>query len=157
LLRYLMHMNERPNPSLTSEHILHLKGEIFSRWEQLPPEHQATVTLIMLSHLVEGEYGPWTLSAMEMLWKEKSPLYSKTLPIPQISQADLAQTNLTAEEIAQLSEDDLRRITHDVSEHFANDVFWEEIEFIARLVLAERSLHPPNRSEREDADSNALT
>jgi hypothetical protein len=131
-------MNERADPPLTPEHILYLKNEIFSQWGQLPPEHQATVTLVMLRQLVEGEYGPWTLSAIELLWKEKSPLYSKTLPIPQISLADLTQTNLTAGEIAQLTEDDLRRITHDVSEHFANDLFWEEIEFIARLVLAEK-------------------
>jgi len=144
-------MNERPNPSLTPEHILHLKGEIFGQWEQLPPEHQATVTLVMLSRLVEGEYGPWMLSAIETLWKEKSPLYSKTLPIPQLSLADLTQTNLTAEEIAQLTEDDLRRITHDVSEHFANDVFWEETEFIAKLVLAEKGLRSSGPAQ-EDTD-----
>jgi hypothetical protein len=143
-------MNERPNPSLTPEHILRLKDETFSQWGQLPPEHQATMTLVMLKQLVEGEYGPWTLSAIELLWKEKSPLYSKTLPIPQISQADLTQTNLTDEEIAQLTDDDLKRITHDVSEHYANDVFWEEIEFIARLVLAEKDLAGPNGEGTQD-------
>jgi hypothetical protein len=139
-------MNERPNPSLPPEQILHLKDEIFSQWGQLPPEHQATVTLVMLKQLVEGEYGSWTLSAIELLWKEKSPLFSKSLPIPLISLADLTQTNLTTEEIAQLTEDDLRRITHDVSAHFANDVFWEEIEFIARLVLAEKGLRSSGRN-----------
>ena len=36
------------------------------------------------------------------------------------------------------------------SEHFANDVFWEEIEFIARLVLAEKGLHLPDRPLGDD-------
>ncbi len=96
------------------------------------------MALVLLTRLLEGEYGPWTLAAIETLWKEKSPLYSKTLPIPQISHDDLKQTNLTSEEIAQLTEEDLRHITHEVSEHFANNAFWEEIEFIAHVVLAEK-------------------
>lgn len=140
-------MSERPTTQPTPERLRQLKDGILENWQGLPPEHQATMTLVLLRRLVEGEYGPWTLSAIEMLWKEKSPLYSKSLPIPQLSYADLTHTNLTEEEIARLTEGDLRHITHEIAEHYANDVFWEELEFVARLVLAERGLGLPKEED----------
>lgn len=133
-------MAEQPLFPLSPQDLHRLKAGILEQWQQLPPEHQATIALVLIHHLVEGEYGPWTLAAIETLWKEKSPLYGKTLPITAITHADLKQTDLTESEMAQLTEDDLKRITHDVSEHYANDVFWEEVGFIARLVLAKKGL-----------------
>lgn len=131
-------MAEHATPSITPQDLLNLKNGIMERWQQLPIEHQATMGLVLLRQLFDGEYGPWTLAAIETLWKEKSPLYSKTLPIPGLTLADLKQTNLTEDEIAALSEADLRHITHQMAEHYANDIFWEELEFVARLVLAEK-------------------
>ena len=131
-------MSERPNPSLAPEHILHLKNEIFSQWEQLPPEHQASAALVLFGKVLSGEYGEWLASATHLLWQDKQGPLGKLLPITGISQAHLTQANLTAEEIAQFTDDDLRRITSDMLDHYANDVFWEELEFVARKALAER-------------------
>jgi hypothetical protein len=131
-------MTEHPDFSPDPQTISALKDSILNQWQQLPTEHQATMTLILLRRLTEGEYGPWILSAIDLLWKEKSPLFSKTLPLAELSHADLKHTNLTEDEMARLTDDDLNHILQEVSAHTINDTFWEEVAFVARLVLAEK-------------------
>lgn len=131
-------MTEHPDFSPDPQDILALKDSILDQWQRLPPEHQATMVLVLLRRLMEGEYGSWLLSAIDLLWKEKSPFYNRVLPISHITHADLKHTNLTADEIARLTEDDLNHIMHGISAHTINDAFWEEVAFVARLVLAEK-------------------
>ncbi len=131
-------MSERTNPSLTPEHILHLKNEIFSQWGQLPPEHQASAAHVLYGKVLDGEYREWLLSATQLLWQDKTEPLGKLLPIISVSRAQLAHANLTEGEIAQLSDADLQRITSDILGHFTNDVFWEEVEYLASATLAQK-------------------
>jgi hypothetical protein len=40
--------------------ILELKGEIVERWERLPPEHQATMLLVLLD---KSTWATWSVTA----------------------------------------------------------------------------------------------
>ena len=131
----LANMVEQDTSSPSPEDLLKLKDKISEQWQQLPIAHQETMMLVLLGQMLEGERGAWMLSAIELLWKTHSSPSDKLLPIPFISQADLVHTNLTPEEIAQLDDDDLKHITHEMLRHYTNDVFWEELEFVARFWL----------------------
>ena len=131
-------MLERPIPQTDPEQLLQLKDSISEQWESLPPEHQASTALVLIGRVLDGEYGPWFLSAVETLWQDKVSLSGKFLPITPVSRAQLETANLTQDEINQLDESDLRHITHEIARHFANDVFWEELEYMARKTLDEK-------------------
>ena len=92
--------------------------------------------------MLEGEYGPWLRSAVKIMTQQEPDEPFRFLPIIRISQSHLTQAGLTEEEIDQLSEEDRMHISHDIVRHYTNDVFWEELEFIARLRLAEKR-NPP--------------
>ena len=55
-------MNEKivTNP----EEILKLKDDIMARWEQLPPEHQATMLVVLLD---ESRWANWSIRAAMVL------------------------------------------------------------------------------------------
>lgn len=131
-------MLERPTSQPDPEHLFQLKASISQQWEQLPPEHQASTALVLIGRVLEGEYGPWFLSAVETLWQDRVSPSGKFLPLTPISRAQLEVANLTPDEIVQLDENDLRHITHEIARHFANDVFWEELEYMARKTLEEK-------------------
>lgn len=57
-----MQEHERP----TAEALLALKGELRSRWEQLPPEHQASMVLTLIGDVMDGEWGAWLRDAFAL-------------------------------------------------------------------------------------------
>jgi hypothetical protein len=126
-----------PSPS-NPERLLQLKDGILERWQQLPPEHQASMVLVLFQQTLEGEYGPWLQSAVKVMGPRESQEPFRFLPVVRVSRSHLAQANLTEEEIARLDEEDLRHISYEIVRHYTNDVFWEELEFVARLTLAEK-------------------
>ena len=128
------HPSHQPNP----EQLLQIKDTILERWAQLPPEHQASMALVLYTQVFAGEYGPWLRTSIDVLEQKQTHGPYKFLPILNISREHLAHTNLTEEEIARLDEDDMRHIGHEIVRHFTNDVFWEELEFVARSTLADK-------------------
>ncbi|NPV66041.1 MAG: hypothetical protein HPY64_02710 [Anaerolineae bacterium] len=66
---------------------------------------------------------------------QESESLFRFLPVVCITPAHLKHTNLTEEEIAQLDDEDLMFISHAIVRHYTNDVFWEELEFLAHLTL----------------------
>jgi hypothetical protein len=131
-------MSERPIPQPNPEHLLQLKDNILEHWAQLPPEHQASMALVLYSQVLAGEYGPWLRSSIEVMEQKETHGPYKFLPILRISPEHLAQTTLTEEEIGRLDDEDLRYISHQIVRHYTNDVFWEELEFVARSTLADK-------------------
>ena len=51
---------ERPAP----EELLSIKDELVARWRQLPPEHQATMALVLVNDVSQGEWGAWLREAL---------------------------------------------------------------------------------------------
>ncbi len=133
-----VHMAERPSFQPNPEQLLQLKDGILDRWGQLPAEHQATLMLVLFQQTLEGEYGPWVRSAIRLLGQQDADGPFRFMPVVNISPSHLANANLTEDEILNLDAEDLKRISYDIVRHYTNDVFWEELEFISRLVLAEK-------------------
>lgn len=50
------------------ESIVAKKDEMLSAWNQLPPEHQATMSLVLLDTVMKGEWGLWTRGSINTLW-----------------------------------------------------------------------------------------
>ena len=49
---------------MSAEHLLQLKREIIEGWGRLPPEHQATMLLVLLDHAAWGRWSAWTWLAL---------------------------------------------------------------------------------------------
>ena len=131
-------MSERPSPQPDPEHLLHLKDNMLESWRQLPPEHQASMVLLLYTQVLAGEYGLWLRSSLKVMEQPESHGPFRFLPLLRISPEHLAQANLTEAEIAQMDEEDLMHISHEIVRHYTNDVFWEELEYVARETLADK-------------------
>ena len=53
-------------PSIDPKGILQLKDQLMERWNQLPVEHQATMGLVLLQTVLNGEYGAWMREALQL-------------------------------------------------------------------------------------------
>jgi hypothetical protein len=62
-------MTEKSQP--TPQDILQMKEQIWKCWEQLPPEHQATITLVMVQTVMNGEYELWLWDAWKLFFGEE--------------------------------------------------------------------------------------
>jgi hypothetical protein len=51
---------EQPDP----ERLLALKDQLFSCWQQLPDEHKASMGLVLINDLANGEYFGWLMGAL---------------------------------------------------------------------------------------------
>lgn len=131
-------MSERPTSQPDPEHLLELKDSISEHWQQLPPEHQASMMLVFVSQMLEGEYGAWLLGALDVLGQHSVRRPVQVLPIPPLTHSHLELAHLSEDEAAQFTALDLRRISHNMMEHYANDLFWEELEFHARQMLEQK-------------------
>ena len=48
----------------SGEGLVRLKGEILERWEKLPPEHQATMLLVLFGR---SKWSEWAVEAQNLL------------------------------------------------------------------------------------------
>src|SRR5258708_17813153 len=126
------------------EQLLRLKDDILPRFGQLPQEHQAKMGLVLVKTITEGEWGEWFKSAI-------ARQYLNTTLFPLVARHDLESADFTAEEIAQLSDDDIATITRKVEEHMITDLFWDELRFHTQAVLKEKQPNnPPEGSTTHD-------
>lgn len=127
----------------SDEELLTLKTNIRRDWGLLPPEHQASMTLVLVQEVADGEMGEWLLSALELLNKPteaKSPL----LPLESMFQAQLQLAGLSEEERRQLTAEDFHLISARVMEHLTGDVLLDELEYAARRRLEEKQNIAPD-------------
>ncbi len=119
------------------QELLTLKENILAQWRRLPPEHQATMLLVLTEQVNASESGPWAAQALRLLSAApESPQTPQSLP--ELTPQDLARhTDLTPDEIARLSADDLRHLSAAVLQHLVYDVFWAEVEYLAHQRLDE--------------------
>lgn len=131
-------MVESSQPSITPHELLAIKDGILEQWGRLPPEHQASMFLVLMRRVLHSDYGAWAADAIQLLATPHEPPPTPE-SAPRISTQDLAlHTGLTQSEIAQLSADDLKHISAAVMRHLVHDVFWDEFEHQARQHLGAR-------------------
>ncbi len=118
-------MVERPSPPRPDERLQGLKRDILTRWEQLPPDHQARVALVLLRKLFDRQQQDLFVDALKTLGSAVTPDH-------------LRQAGLTDAEIARLTDDDKEQVVQQVVTHFVQDLVWDELEFAARKTLYDR-------------------
>lgn len=128
-------MVESANSSSAHQELLTIKDSILAQWQRLPPEHQASMLLVLMNRVLNSEYGPWAADAIKLL-SQRPEAPSPNTSAPPITSADLARhTDLAPDEIARLSAVDLKDISAAVMQHLVFDVFWDEVEYLARQRL----------------------
>lgn len=128
-------MVESANSSSAHQELLTIKDSILSQWQRLPPEHQASLFLVLMDRVLNSEYGPWAADAIKLLSKRSETPPSNTSAPPITSAALARHTDLAPDEIARLSAEDLKDISVAVMQHLVLDVFWDEVEYMARRHL----------------------
>jgi len=128
-------MDESTGSSHAHQELLTLKEDILAQWLRLPPEHQATMLLVLTEQVNASDHGPWAAQALQLLSvASESPQTPPSLP--ELTHQDLARhTDLTPDEIVRLSADDLRHISAAVLQHLVYDVFWDEVAYLAHQRL----------------------
>lgn len=53
-------------PTISTEDLHTNKNTILASWQNLPPEHQATMALVLLSDVLDGQFGPWLQEAIRL-------------------------------------------------------------------------------------------
>ena len=121
---------------LPTENIHHLKSKLLSHWQQLPAEHKATMTLLLLNEVRQGEWGEWLTEAGGMLLKDREKEPSQhSYPVISISRAGLSQI-FSQEEVALFSDDDVQLIAQSIGTSLnLNPSFWNTVEATGRLLL----------------------
>ncbi len=120
------------------EQILKLKDELLERFGQLPAEHQATMALVVIEVVMAGELGEWLREAIALRWPRQTDIGEGLFPVTAVSRDGLKEMHFSDEEIAQLTEEDMNRIARMMQDHYVNDLFWDDFEFMAGEVLERR-------------------
>jgi hypothetical protein len=61
---------QKPTPA----ELLFRKDQILTQWQHLPPEHQATMALILLADVLGNSYGTWLLEALTLQRPDNVPM-----------------------------------------------------------------------------------
>ena len=65
-----------------------MKDELVSLWDQLPKEHQATMTLVLIDRVMQGEMGTWLKEAISIKWSgERESILTAWRRLPREEQA----------------------------------------------------------------------
>jgi hypothetical protein len=126
---------QKPAP-LTTEEILYFKEQLLNFWRQLPSEHQASIVLLLTNEVLTGQWGTWLREAIALRWPIETP--EQSVLRFGISREDLKQVHLSEQEISQLTDEDLKTIAYLMAEHYLNDVFWDDLSYIAEGILAKK-------------------
>jgi hypothetical protein len=136
-------MSERPKPTPEPEQLLSLKEAIQDHWDQLPAEHQALMAMVLVGKVMEGEGGAWLREAIELRWPREQEISPESFPVTSISRADLERVDLSPEQAAQLTDDDMRGIAGAMEHYYRLGAFWLDLERVAHEAWEQKRYDTP--------------
>lgn len=125
----------------SAENLHTLKGNLFAAWEHLPLEHQATTTLLLLEKMLESDFRAWVRQTISLRWPLETELLPTAFTLIQITREDLVEAHFHEDEIAQLTDEDLKTIAQTMRDHYVHDVFWPELAYVTEGFLEARNKH----------------
>lgn len=129
---------QRPDKSqLNPMDIYQLKDFILAAWDTLPPEHQATMTLVLLENTLKSEWGEWSKDAIERGWVQEQAPTEKTFPVISLSRSALTRA-FDEEEAGRFSDQQIARLAEEMGIGFNEDPgFWYSVEMIGRRLFGD--------------------
>ncbi len=117
------------------EMVFKLKKGIVSAWNQLPPEHQSTMALMLIKEVQKGEWGEWGDEALiHQIGKEKETEVH-AFPVYSLSRDNL-ENAFSEEEMHQLQDQDITQIVEEMRSGFLFDSsFWFAVRMIGQRIL----------------------
>ena len=127
------------------EDLLQTKERLLEQWRLLPPEHQATMLLVLLKGIDDIDMRDWTRSAIATAYPLKEQR-QQFFPDPVVTRSQLARLDLDEQELAKLTDADLATIAERIQAAYVHDEFWDELmlqvlEFHTEQVLQEKRTH----------------
>src|SRR5258708_36202857 len=99
-----------------SERLLNLKDIVLEHFQRLPAEHQASMGLVLVSSIVDGEWGTWFREALLSRFGLEHVEGAGVLR--PVTRTDLQEVGFSQQEIGQLTDDDLSTIATMITEHW---------------------------------------
>jgi hypothetical protein len=121
-----------------AEIVTKIKDTILTQWRKLPVSDQKETALDLLDEVMSSQYASAFREAIDTRWPVKPKSLHATFALVSLDHEDLQRAHLDEAEMAELSDDDLMEIAGTVRNHFVQDVFWDEVEYVARAMLEQR-------------------
>jgi hypothetical protein len=121
-----------------AEIVTKIKDTILTQWRKLPVLEQKETALELLDEVMTSQYVSAFREAIDTRWPVKPKSLHATFALVRLDHEDLQRAHLDEAELAELSDDDLMEIAGTVRNHFVQDVFWDEVEYVARAMLEQR-------------------
>lgn len=130
---------DRQSPR-TPHELISLKDEFLNTWRLIPPEHQATILLVLLQRMRNTGEERWTLDALHLLHPTERDQRSgdTDMVVSPLIQKNIHFLPLPPTGIDRLTDNDLNVITMRLQAHFEHDLFWEELRFQVEQLLEEK-------------------
>lgn len=117
------------------ETLIAVKDAIVNAFHALPPEHQATMSLVIVGKVMEGEWGDWLQDALNRLYPSQEVTTATALQFPSVTREQLRQTTVNPDDVDILTDDDLATIAINMHNHYIHDLFWDELQFHTETML----------------------
>jgi hypothetical protein len=111
---------------------------LLTDWQKLPVLEQKEFILDLLDEVMRSSYRTEFREAIDIRWPVKPGSLHATFALVSLDYGDLKQAHLDDEEISQLNDDNLVEIAGAIRNHFVHNVFWDEVEYVAREMLEQR-------------------
>jgi hypothetical protein len=121
----------------TPAELLQTKDRLLVEWSLLPPEHQATMLLVLLNTVMQTDLAEWVSNAL-IIRSSLAQELQRPLTFPLVTRDELTALPLTDEQLALFTESDLTEISRRMHNHYQQDLFWEELAFHTHQILAEK-------------------
>jgi hypothetical protein len=129
-------MNEGTHHPTPTE-LLQVKDRLLLDWSLLPPEHQATLLLVLLNTVMQTDMAEWVSNVL-ITRSALSQELSRPLTFPPVTHDELVALALTDEQLALFTGADLTELSRRMQEHYSRDLFWDELDFHTQQLLAEK-------------------
>jgi hypothetical protein len=115
-----------------------IKDSILTQWQKLPASEQRETALDLLDEVMTSQYVSEFREAIDTRWPVEPKSLHATFALVSLDSDDLQRAHLDEAEITQLTDDDLVDIARGVRNHFVQDVFWDEVEYVARTMFEQK-------------------
>lgn len=120
-----------------AERLLYLKDSLVTSFDQLPSEHQATIVMVLVGKVLDGELGDWFDQSYRLLHQTSDEQTQANLF--DVTANHLEQLlNYDPDIHGTLTDEERAQVARQMQDHYTHALFWDELAFFAASVIADR-------------------